>query len=77
MATVSQWTPFGVALDITATAGTVTRISATAFTVKINVSWKTHWSGAETNYGMTATSGSSTATINKFGTSSSGGSGNR
>ena len=75
MATVSQWTPFGVALDITATAGTVTRISATAFTVKINVSWKTHWSGAETNYGMTATSGSSTATINKFGTSSSGGSG--
>ena len=28
MATVSKWTPFGVALDITATGGTVTRTSA-------------------------------------------------
>ena len=25
MATVTKWTPFGVALDITATGGTVTR----------------------------------------------------
>lgn len=75
MATVSSWTPFGVALDITATAGTVTRKSASQFTVQINVSWKVHWSGAETNYGMTASSGGGSATINKFGTYASSGSG--
>lgn len=75
MATVSKWTPFGVALDITATAGTVTRTSATEFTVKINASWETYYSGAETNYGMTASSGGGSVTINKFGTISSSGSG--
>lgn len=66
MATVSKWTPFGVALDITATGGTVTRISATQFTVKINVSWETYYSGAQTNYGMTAASGGVTHTISAF-----------
>lgn len=75
MATVSQWTPFGVALNITATAGTITRTSATQFTVVINASWKVYWNGAETNYGMTASSGGSSATINKFGTYASSGSG--
>lgn len=75
MATVSQWTPFGVALDITATAGKVTRTSATKYTVVINVSWKTYWSGAETNYGMTASSGGKSATINESGDYSSSGSG--
>lgn len=75
MATVTQWTPFDVALDLTATAGTVTRISSTQFTVRINVSWKTHWPGALTNYGMTATSGGSSATLNRFGTKASSGSG--
>lgn len=75
MATVSKWTPFGVALDITATAGAVTRTSATEFTVRINASWETYYSGAETNYGMTASSGGGSATINKFGTISSSGSG--
>ena len=74
MATVSQWTPFGVALDITATAGTVTRTSATQYTVKINVSWETYWSGAETNYGMKASSGGGSVTLNPSGTYSSGGS---
>lgn len=76
MATVSKWTPFGVALDITATSGTVTRTSATAFTVVLNVSWETYYSGAKTNYGMSATSGGVTKTISAFdGTKRSSGSG--
>lgn len=75
MATVYKWTPFGVALDITAAASTVTRTSATQYTVKINASWETYYSGAKTNYGMTASSGNSNATLNSFGTSSSSGSG--
>lgn len=66
MATVSKWTPFGVALDLTATSGTVTRKSATQFTVAIDVSWETYYSGAQTNYGMTATSGGVTKTISAF-----------
>lgn len=76
MATVSKWTPFGVALDITATGSTVTRTSATQYTVKISVSWETYYSGAQTNYGMTATSGGVTHTISAFnGTKRSSGSG--
>lgn len=66
MATVSKWTPFGVALDVTATGGTVVRKSATQFTVVINASWETYYSGAQTNYGMTATSGGVTSTISAF-----------
>ena len=76
MATVSKWTPFGVALDVTATGSTVTRTSATQFTVKISVSWETYYSGAQTNYGMTAASGGVTHTISAFnGTKRSSGSG--
>ena len=75
MATVSKWTPFDVALDITATVSSVTRTSATAFTVKINASWETYYSGARTNYGMTASSGGSSVTLNPFGTKASSGSG--
>lgn len=75
MATVSKWTPFGVALDITATGGTVTRTSATAFTVVINASWETYYDGAQTNYGMSATSGGVTKVISSFGTKRSSGSG--
>lgn len=75
MATVSKWTPFGVALDVTATAATVTRVSATQYTVKINASWETYYSGAKTVYGMSATSGGASVTLNKFGTNSSGSSG--
>lgn len=66
MATVSKWTPFGVALDVTATGGTVTRTSATKFTVVINASWETYYSGAQTNYGMEAISGGVTKTISTF-----------
>lgn len=75
MATVNKWTPFGVALDITATGGTVTRKSATQYTVKINASWETYYSGAQTNYGMTASSGGGSINLNTFGTKSSSGSG--
>lgn len=75
MATVSKWTPFGVALNITATAGTVTRTSATQYKVTINASWETYYSGAKTNYGMDATSGGSGVTINIFGTKSDSGHG--
>ena len=75
MATVSKWTPFGVALDLTATGGTVTRKSATQYTVKINASWETYYSGAQTNYGMTASSGGGSVNLNTFGTKSSGKSG--
>ena len=66
------WNPFGVSLEISATAGAVTRISATQFTVKITAAWETYYSGAQTNYGMTASSGGSTVVLNAFGTKSSG-----
>jgi uncharacterized repeat protein (TIGR02543 family) len=76
MATVSKWTPFGVALDITATGGTVTRTSATKFTVKINASWETYYNGASTKYGMVASSGGSSVTLKTFSnTAASSGSG--
>lgn len=75
MATVSKWTPFGVALNITATGGTVTRVSATQYKVTINASWKTYWDGAQTNYGMSASSGGVTKVISAFGTKRSSGSG--
>ena len=75
MATVYEWTPFGVALDITATNGGVTRTSATQYTVKINASWETYYNGAQTNYGMTASSGGGSVTLNPFGTYASNGSG--
>lgn len=75
MATVTQWTPFDVALDLTATVDTVTRQTATLCRVFIEVSWKTHWSGAQTNYGMIATSGGGSANLNTFGVKSSGRSG--
>lgn len=72
MATVSKWTPFGVALNITATPGTVVRKSATQYTVQINASWETHYSGALTKYAMTASSGGNSATLNTTGNKSSG-----
>ena len=75
MATVSKWNPFGVALNVTATSSTVTRTSATKFTVKINVSWECYWDSNKTNYGMTASSGGSSVTINPFGTKAHSGSG--
>lgn len=75
MATVYKWTPFDVALDITATKSTVTRTSASKYTVKINASWETYYSGAKTNYGMTASSGGGSVTLNPFGTKASSGSG--
>lgn len=75
MATVSKWTPFGVALDLTATGSSVTRTSATQFTVKINASWETYYENAQTDYGMDVTSGGVTKTISTQGTKRSSGSG--
>lgn len=69
------WNPFGVLLEISASAGTVTRTSATQFTVKINAAWETYYSGAQTLYGMSASSGGGSITLNPFGTKSSGNSG--
>ena len=63
MATVSQWNPFGAMLDITATAASVARISATQYQVKINVSWKTYWSNTQTWYKMEASSGGKTVVL--------------
>lgn len=74
MATVSKWTPFGVALDLTATGSNVTRKSASQFTVAINASWKTTWD-TDTDYGMTVTSGGKTITLNADGHKSQGSSG--
>ena len=74
MATYQKWTPFGVALDITATGGTVKRTAADKFTVTINASWETYYSGASTNYGMSATAGGVTKIISVFGTAHSSGS---
>lgn len=69
------WNPFGVSLELTATGGTVSRTSATQYTVKINASWETYYSGAQTNYGMTASSGGGSVNLNTFGTYASSGSG--
>lgn len=72
--TISKWNPYGVALNVTAATGTVTRTSATKFTVKLTTSWETYYDGAKTNYGMSATSGGVTKVISSFGTSRSNGS---
>ena len=66
MATVKQWAPFGVSLDLEATGSNVVRKSATEFTVTINASWKAHWSGSETTYGMDASSGGNSITLSSF-----------
>lgn len=66
MATITSWNPFGVSLDITATAGTIKRISEGSYTVNLTVSWETHYSGNKTNFGMSATSGGVTKTISAY-----------
>ena len=66
MATVYKWTPFGVALDITATGSNVVRTSATTFTVLINASWETYYNNTNTTYGMSATSGGVTKVLSAY-----------
>lgn len=61
--------------ELSASSGGVTRISATQYTVKINAAWETYYSGAQTNYGMTASSGGGSVTLNPFGTYADHGSG--
>lgn len=75
MATWYTWNPFGVALELSASASNISRISATQYQATISVSWKTYYDGAKTNYGMTAASGGDSETLNSFGTASSSGSG--
>lgn len=74
MASVSQWDPYDVALDLTATVSSVTRTSATKYTVKYSVKWETHWD-TETNFGMKATSGDGSVVLNAFGKYAQSGSG--
>lgn len=69
------WNPFGVQFELSASSGGVTRTSATQYTVKINAAWETYYSGAQTNYGMTASSGGGSVTLNPFGTYADYGSG--
>ena len=61
-----SWNPYGVMLEISATAAAVTRTSATQFTVKINASWETYYSGANTTYGMKVSSGGETVTLSAY-----------
>ena len=74
MATVTQWNPFGVSLNVTATGSNIVRKSATQFTVLISASWQTYWSGNQTNFGMLASSGGGSSVINTFGKKASSGS---
>lgn len=60
------WNPFGVALEITATGSNIVRTSAKEFTVDIKASWETYYSGANTIYGMKASSGGITKIISSF-----------
>lgn len=69
------WNPFGVQFELEASGSSVTRTSATQFTVKVTAHWETYYSGAQTNYGMTASSGGGSVTLNKFGTYASSGTG--
>lgn len=73
MATYYTWNPFGVALEVAASGASVTRTSATQFTVSVTAEWKTYYNGAATNYGMDVTSGGQTKTISSFGTARSSG----
>ena len=74
MATVSKWTPFGVALDLSAVAKTVNRKSATQYTVTFQVTWNTTYD-TPTDYGMTASSGGGSVALNTQGNKSQGSSG--
>lgn len=69
------WNPFGVQFELEASGSSVTRTSATKFTVKVTAHWETYYEGAQTNYGMTASSGGGSVNLNTFGTYSSSGTG--
>lgn len=70
-----SWNPFGVAFELEASGSNVVRKSATQFTVKITAAWETYYNGAQTNYGMTASSGGGSVNLNTFGDYASSGSG--
>lgn len=58
-----EWNPHGVSMNVTATASSINRISATQFTAVITASWE---SQAGTNFGMKVDSGGKTIYIPKF-----------
>ena len=60
------WNPYGVSLELFASASRITRISATHYTADITASWETYYSGAYTTYGMRASSGGKSITLNNF-----------
>jgi uncharacterized repeat protein (TIGR02543 family) len=65
----ASWTPFGVAMTLTVTSATVTRTSATEFTVKITAKFS---APGKTDYGMDVSSGGKTITINDAGVKTTG-----
>ena len=72
---MAKWNPFGVEVEVTAVSAVVTRKSATQYTVKINAAWECTSSGNKTDYGMTASSGGESVTLNSEGTKANSGSG--
>lgn len=72
---MAKWNPFGVEVNITAVAAVITRTSATQYKVKINASWVCTSSGNKTDYGMTASSGGGSVSLNEQGNKANNGSG--
>lgn len=70
-----SWNPFGVSLTIEATSATVTRTAADKYTVKINAKWACTGASNKTDYGMTASSGGGSISLNTQGTKAHDGSG--
>lgn len=75
MAGLEGWNPFGVSLNIYASGSNVKRKSKTEYTVDIAASWGMYHAGNSTNYGMDASSGGQTKTLNSEDNYSSGSSG--
>lgn len=68
-----SWNPTGdILLEIFASGSNVKRISATQFTVDVTASWECYYDGANTDYGMKASSGGKTVVLNEPYTVSSG-----
>lgn len=75
MASISKYVAYNISFKFNATAGTVTRTSATQYTVKIDASWSTYWSGNATYCGVTVSSGNNSVVLNPNQTKASSGSG--
>ena len=75
MATITNWNPYGVSLNIIASARSIKRTSSNQFTATLDVAWEVYYSGNKTNFGMKASSGGQTYIISSFGTKRASGSG--